>query len=199
MPRKPDVPCAVCGNLMWGGSGSLPPGEATRRSCRRLERRPYGRRDGTPIEKRPCAYCDELFWPQDASGRDYVQLTCSRACSLRMRGAHVTTSLTTPEEKRLARLERWRRKNRKRRGPDIISEPYTLAEIAARDGYRCGLCRRKVNMALKNPHPQAPTIDHVIPLSISRDDTRVNVQLAHRGCNVAKGVRAVGEQLALIG
>lgn len=96
-------------------------------------------------------------------------------------------------------LEYWRRKNRKRRAADIISEPYTLAEIAARDGYRCGLCHRKVNMARENPHPRSATIDHVMPLSISRDDTRANVQLAHRSCNTAKGVRAVGEQLALIG
>lgn len=80
-----------------------------------------------------------------------------------------------------------------------MHEPYTLGEIARRDGYRCQLCLRKVNMGLVNPHPKAPTIDHIVPLSVSRDDTRVNVQLAHRACNVAKGAAVADVQLALVG
>jgi 5-methylcytosine-specific restriction endonuclease McrA len=54
-------------------------------------------------------------------------------------------------------------------------------------------------MALAVPHLKAATIDHIIPLSISRDDTRANVQLAHFICNSIKGDRLAGEQLALIG
>ena len=54
-------------------------------------------------------------------------------------------------------------------------------------------------MSLVNPQPQAPTIDHIFPISVSRDDTRANVQLAHRRCNIRKGARGGGEQLALIG
>lgn len=80
-----------------------------------------------------------------------------------------------------------------------MSEPYTLAEVAERDGDRCGLCGRKVDMRRRNPHPLAPTIDHVLPISRGGDDTRANVQLAHRACNIAKGARGGGEQLALIG
>lgn len=37
MPHRPDVPCAGCGELIWRGSTSLPPGEATCRSCRRKQ------------------------------------------------------------------------------------------------------------------------------------------------------------------
>jgi 5-methylcytosine-specific restriction endonuclease McrA len=92
--------------------------------------------------------------------------------------------------------ERRRRKALKRAA---VSEPYTLAGIAERDGYRCGLCRRKVTMGLPPNHPRAPTIDHIVPLSISRDDTRTNVQLAHRDCNMAKCARDGGQQLLLIG
>jgi 5-methylcytosine-specific restriction endonuclease McrA len=102
----------------------------------------------------------------------------------------------TAEERR---REVNRRKNIKRRSNDVLSEPYTLAEIAARDSFRCGLCHRKVSMSLSGLHPKGPTIDHIIPLSISRDDRRANVQLAHRICNTRKNVRAVGEQLLLIG
>ena len=35
MPRRPDLPCAGCGVLMWRGKGSLPEGEAKCRACRR--------------------------------------------------------------------------------------------------------------------------------------------------------------------
>lgn len=34
MPRKPDLPCADCGNLMWRSTTSLPEGRARCRACR---------------------------------------------------------------------------------------------------------------------------------------------------------------------
>lgn len=81
----------------------------------------------------------------------------------------------------------------------VASEPYTLVEIAARDGYRCGLCRGKVVMSLAVPHFKAPTIDHVVPMARGGDDTRANVQLAHFICNCRKSDRLAGDQLALVG
>jgi hypothetical protein len=33
--RRPDLPCAGCGRLLWRGAGSLPEGEAKCRDCRR--------------------------------------------------------------------------------------------------------------------------------------------------------------------
>lgn len=44
MPRRPDLPCADCGNLMWRGSGSLPEGEARCRQCRSADRPEHGYR-----------------------------------------------------------------------------------------------------------------------------------------------------------
>ncbi|GIH91954.1 HNH endonuclease [Planobispora siamensis] len=112
------------------------------------------------------------------------------------RGTVVVCSACKPKRER----EQWQRKNRRRRAAKrgAPSEPYSLTEIAARDGYRCQLCRRKVNMSLKVPNRMAPTIDHVIPIFRGGDDTRANVQLAHFGCNSAKRDRG-GQQLALIG
>lgn len=34
--RKPSVPCSVCGELMWQGTGSLAPGVAAHRACKRV-------------------------------------------------------------------------------------------------------------------------------------------------------------------
>lgn len=67
-----------------------------------------------------------------------------------------------------------------------------------RDRGRCGLCRGRVALKKVVPHPKAPTIDHVVPVSEGGDDTRANVQLACFRCNSAKGARGA-QQLALIG
>lgn len=60
MARRPDVPCAVCGKLMWSGSTSLPPGQATCHPCRRkLTPRPPTRRFVREI--RSCQKCGASF------------------------------------------------------------------------------------------------------------------------------------------
>jgi 5-methylcytosine-specific restriction endonuclease McrA len=71
--------------------------------------------------------------------------------------------------------------------------PYTLGEIAARDGYCCGLCSGPVDMGLSGLDELGPTVDHVVSHAARRlrglppDDRRLNVQLAHRLCNLRKG------------
>lgn len=69
------------------------------------------------------------------------------------------------------------------------SEAYTLSEIAIRDESTCGICGDLVDLELSFPDVMSASIDHVIPLSRGGDDTKANVQLAHFGCNCAKGAR----------
>lgn len=85
--------------------------------------------------------------------------------------------------------------------------------IYLRDGCKCKLCGKPMRMdkihtlGTNKPHPLAPTIDHIIPKSIARqqgwtkhqihDDS--NLQAAHWQCNIDKGVSAVGEQILLFG
>jgi len=96
-----------------------------------------------------------------------------------------------------------RRDNRQRR--DALKKgtgfgrPVRRDQIAERDGYRCGLCHKKVNMTLAWPLPGSPSLDHIIPLTKGGIHDPVNIQLAHLVCNTAKGNRATGEQLLLIG
>lgn len=48
MPRRRDLPCAACGELMWRGKGVLPAGQAMCRPCRAAGRKPsseYGGRE----------------------------------------------------------------------------------------------------------------------------------------------------------
>jgi 5-methylcytosine-specific restriction endonuclease McrA len=132
--------------------------------------------------------------------------TCSLTCGQKLRWAEgrIPDSLikyATNDERAAGTRDMWQRKNRRRRTLKRggVSERYTLVEIAERDGHRCRLCDRKVPMAQKHPRPLSPTIDHIVPISLGGDDTRVNVQLAHRICNIRKSNRGAGDQLALVG
>lgn len=82
--------------------------------------------------------------------------------------------------------------------------PVRLAEIAARDSWLCHLCNGMVDSDLVWPHPQSPSLDHVVPLTPRAGEPRgahdpANVRLAHLRCNVSKGNRPGGEQLLVVG
>lgn len=170
----------------------------------------------TPPPSSVCAQCGDTF---EASRQRYCSARCAaeakrasdrarsaarpkvhppgkcRQCGKDIaRGAKCADCLAT------SRLERKRRERRRRRvlKRGAAAEPYTLAEIAARDRNVCQLCRRRVAMTKAVPHPKAPTIDHVLPLAAGGDDTRANVQLAHFECNWMKRDGGT-QQLALVG
>lgn len=69
-------------------------------------------------------------------------------------------------------------------------------EIFERDNWTCQLCGRKVNRNVTVPHPDAPVLDHVIPLDKHGPHVPDNVQCAHFMCNSIKGAR-VGDDLPL--
>lgn len=158
-----------------------------------------------------CAYCGDLFTSKTrarrccSSGcrnREYDQRARPASLKRCKCGAEIKPARNKCDACRAAAHKAKKQRERRRRRAlklASVTEPYTLAEIALRDGFRCGLCGCKVRMNLAVPHPKAPTIDHVIPISISRDDTKANVQLAHFICNSIKGDRGGDEQLALIG
>jgi len=131
-----------------------------------------------------CAGCGDEF-PKYRS----TQRWCSLACANKhmVRPAPQGLSAEARERQRLY----WQGKNRRRRAAKRggASEPYTLAEVAARDDFRCRLCGDPVPMTVRVPDPLAPTIDHIMPVSKGGDDTRANVQLAHFRCNSVKGNR----------
>lgn len=93
----------------------------------------------------------------------------------------------------------WRRKNAVRRGSPTMGVPtISIEQLGDRDRWRCHLCHRHVNRALKSPHPNSPTFDHLIPVSRGGPDTPENLRLAHRRCNCSRGTRG-DVQLLLIG
>lgn len=163
-----------------------------------------------------CVQCGDLFTAQKKRG------CCSEACALRIKRGYdrvynearprknpapapcLTCSqgmFPFPPRNCPACVTQRKRGEKRRRAAlkrGVATESYTLAEIAERDRYRCGLCRKRVAMAKAVPDSDAPTVDHVVPLSCGGDDTRANVQLAHFLCNSRKSANG-SQQLALIG
>lgn len=198
MPRKPDFPCPGCGKLLWSGNTSARPEARLCRGCRKarkvglsaqdLEASRYQARKAS-LTPRSCAWCTAEFRSTTVEAR-----CCSGKCAQLLRNAEGRghRRYQTADEQQAARIARWQKKNRRRRAlkRGAQSEPYTLEEIASRDESRCGICSGEVDMTLRWPDRQAPTIDHVVPIVAGGDDTRENVQLAHFACNSRKGARA---------
>jgi 5-methylcytosine-specific restriction endonuclease McrA len=71
-----------------------------------------------------------------------------------------------------------------------IVETFSPMEIFERDGWRCGICSELLDPSAFFPHPQSPSIDHIVPLSKGGEHSRANVRAAHLRCNVRRGNRA---------
>jgi hypothetical protein len=61
--------------------------------------------------------------------------------------------------------------------------------IFERDGWICKLCKEPVDKNTKHPDRGCAVVDHIQPLAIGGIHAYSNVQLAHHGCNLMKGVR----------
>lgn len=198
---------------MWTGRGSRPAETRMCRPCRARRRATSGT---------SCSQCGQGFTPERSAQR-FCSLVCAYASRKGIAPVWATEAMRSPRSlpckacetdvvttgavvlceacRALRQREHWQGKNRRRRATlrSVASEAYTLTEIARRDGYRCKLCRRKVDVRLKAPHPKSPTVDHIVPLAHGGDDTRINVQLAHWGCNSRKGADCGPWQIALVG
>ena len=202
MARKPDTPCTICGELTWTGRASQPADLRVCRPCRRARinahlvtscvacNRPFA----APQERKTCS--DTCRYAARDAGHNGTGQCLDCKVDFTSRGPRKRCEPCAARRKAEQYAEKCRRRRVLKRGGAV--EPYTLVEITQRDGHRCQLCRRKVNMAIQHPDPKSPSIDHVIPVTEGGDDVRANVQLAHLGCNSSKGARG-SQQLALVG
>lgn len=127
-----------------------------------------------------CKECGKLFAPSYGCKR---RSFCSDKCS-----------------------KKYGRKQGKHKRRSILKQVehinYSDLNIFKRDKWMCQLCGKKVNPKYIGNHPMAPSIDHIIPISLGGSDTPNNVQLAHRECNRIKSnglYNKTPEQLILFG
>ena len=67
------------------------------------------------------------------------------------------------------------------------------ARVRERDGDNCWLCGERIS---KNARGQRRgTLDHVIPRSLGGPNSIMNLKLAHKACNEARGHKPPGNYL----
>lgn len=82
----------------------------------------------------------------------------------------------------------------------VAYEAVNRIRVFTRDGWRCQICGVKTPRALMGKlKPNAPELDHRVPISKGGPHTYANVQCACRSCNIAKGNRSEAGQLPLFG
>lgn len=108
-------------------------------------------------------------------GTQFVKRNKQRCCSIECRKELVARS---------GYLERRRALER---GATV--EKFARAEIFERDGWICHLCGGLIDRDARPRSSKAPSLDHVIPLSLGGEHSRANTKAAHFGCNARKGNR----------
>lgn len=116
MARIPDVPCALCGELMWSGTTSLPPGEAVCRPCRKVlpKREPQA-----PTPRKQCVDCGAMCWATRCrpcydlhiKADPKTALRRKRERAIRQRRECAAPGLTRDQRRKLGL--KWRRQGRR--------------------------------------------------------------------------------------
>lgn len=159
-----------------------------------------------PIDYATCDYCSKLYVlrrPAQPTDRVCRESECrarhnnDRARELRSArkaaGRPLQHSPAVLDKRRVANSAR----RAKTRGAERV-EIFSHEEIFERDGWKCGICGRRVGKK-PWPHPLSASLDHIVPLIEGGDHSRANVRCAHLGCNSGRRDRGGDEQLRLIG
>ena len=193
----PDSPahgaCSECGKTVRIGGRSAPPEARRCRDCQRARPKKTPR----TLPEQLCELCATPYVPRFPAKREVPQRFCSKSCAQAWRnGARPPYTRVQDGDYGSARNARKRRRLRVRAETwDGVSD----AQILERDGWRCGICRKRIGKSFKHPHPRSASIDHIIPLSMGGDDTAANKRAAHLACNCGRRNWAGWEQVALIG
>jgi endogenous inhibitor of DNA gyrase (YacG/DUF329 family) len=167
--------CRECGKEFMGHKTSgLCSDDCRRAEKRRIHKEKYfvSVKETNPMIKKKCKHCGKEFTTNFmANSREF----CSEKCS----------------------KKNGKRQRRARKKKQFIEE-VSLAYIYERDGGRCKICGKKVDIKKLAPHPKSATLDHIIPLAEGGLHEKKNVQLAHFICNSRKGTGGT-DQLRLFG
>jgi len=84
------------------------------------------------------------------------------------------------------------RKSQKRRA---AGRPVGLSDVVAARGRKCHICHRQIDLNLSGRHPQGPSIDHILPVSMGGTNDLANLNIAHRVCNTRRGNRGPAQMI----
>lgn len=161
MARRPDVPCAGCGRLLWGGTTSRPAGERRCRDCIKALRE-----HGTVVMygkgRCRCQPCKDAIAEWHREYRRRYRERTGRSVS----------------GKRRSLYGHWITADRR-------------AALYERDGWMCWLCSEPIDRLAHANSDRAPSLDHVIPRSRHGSNEDSNLRTAHRVCNARRRDRGL--------
>jgi hypothetical protein len=79
----------------------------------------------------------------------------------------------------------------------VTVEDFSHKDVFLRDGYICQCCKTKTRPDYKHTHPLYPHLDHIQPLSLGGDHSKVNTQCLCANCNLTKHNTGTGDQLRI--
>jgi 5-methylcytosine-specific restriction endonuclease McrA len=157
--------------------------QAGRELVRALRSLAVKRRD-EDAERKAQAKCATCGKPVGRSYNDFPKKYCCREC----REAGEVTQVV----RRRSRSAYYAAKKTN------TVERFDPIEVFERDGWRCQICGISTPKRLRGTtRPNAPELDHVVPISRNGAHARWNTQCACRGCNKAKSNKVVIGQIGL--
>ena len=223
-PLRGPFSCKNCGKQY---STTRPKGEGEKycsRGCAFTDIKTWIRRvDAAPkfsrVQFNKCSHCKRWFRTAN-KGRKYCSKECAAivvgkrgdktatvvclTCGVAFSRLYGNSSLTCSDlckddlRKKNHRNAKAARRARKRGNNAEVFDPIA---VLARDKWTCQACRRKTPPRLRGTiKPNAPELDHIVPLSLGGEHSRRNTQCLCRECNQAKGAGVLtgGEQLRLM-
>jgi hypothetical protein len=158
------------------------------------------------VLRNKCRTCDARF----EGGGLYCSLECKprsyyvarpkitrqcEGCGVEITGTAAKRECTKCQRRKFRHL----RKPKKRADHyGVEHEPIDPLKVLERDGWRCQVCGVKTPKRFRGtPKPNAPEVDHRIPLAMGGGHTWDNVQCCCRSCNLEKGGTKARGQLSL--
>lgn len=175
-PAKPYTPKTLTPAVCRCGAGFMakrPQQRFCSRACAVKESNAVAAERRNRIEPRDCAFCSRRYTPEAGNRWKHY---CSADC--RRKARNITRGGST------------HRRRAKRYG--VEHQTVNKRKVFERDGWRCYLCGCATPEAKRGTQqPDAPELDHVVPLSRGGAHTYENVRCACRRCNGAKGAKTI--------
>jgi hypothetical protein len=147
-----------------------------------------------PPAPHPCCDCD---LPVHGKAKRCGPCNSAHRTEVTRKG-HATRASRRPDDWQPSNT--WRKTEalrRRRKAAERSGTKPTIAKLAARDGWGCHICGKRIDPELTGTRSKyKASIDHLVPLSADGLDEMWNCKLAHLRCNAKRGAGGT-VQLAL--
>lgn len=160
-------PCIQCGRVFQGKSKNL---KLCSRGCRNAHQSQVlrGKRYQLKLHQKCCVVCTSAF-------------TSAKSTTARCRGCQRAVTRAATGRSRQSHTARARSRG-------VAAERVNRIAVFDDYGWRCAICGIDTPRAFLRDykHPQAPTLDHIVPIAKGGTHTRANTQCLCRSCNSRK-------------